>query len=237
MTITRSATAPAAPAAATIDADPLRVRVTSPPSPEWDAASAFVRAGYAEIYGALIDPSPDCFVLAARHRPDRLEEIVACGGMTFNSPRGFFSERYLDHSLEEALQRVAGAPVSRDDVVEVGSFVAVGGSGAELIRLLPLLAWCQGMRYALCTATGPLAAALPQFGVPFLALGRARPTWMTPSERRRWGTYYDHAPTTGLVPLDRIGDLVRACTGRYRFLNLDVALRRTLPREAMTDAR
>lgn len=236
MTLTPSATAPAGPAA-TIDAGPLRVRVTGPASPEWDAAAAFVRAGYADMYGALIDPSPDCFVVAARQHPDRPEEIRACGGMTFNSPRGFFSERYLDHSLEEALQRAAGAPVSRDDVVEVGSFVAVGGNGAELIQLLPLLAWCQGMRFALCTATGPLAAALPQFGVPFLPLGRARPTWMTPGEHRRWGTYYDHAPTTGLVPLDRLGELVRACTGRYRFLNLDVALRRTLPRETMTDAR
>ncbi|MFR9776105.1 thermostable hemolysin [Micromonospora sp. MS34] len=236
MTTTRSATAAEEPEA-TIGANPLRVRVASRPSPQWDAAAAFVRTGYAENYGALIEPVPDCFVLAARHHPDRPEEILACGGMTFNSSRGFFSERYLDHPLEEALQRVAGTPVSRDDVVEVGSFVAVGGSGAELIRLLPLLAWCQGMRFALCTATGPLAAALPQFGVPFLSLGRARPTWMTPGERRRWGTYYDHAPTTGLVPLDRIGDLMRACTGRYRFLNLDVALRRALPREALTDAR
>ncbi|SBT43292.1 thermostable hemolysin [Micromonospora narathiwatensis] len=235
MTITRSATALGGPAA-TIGAEALRVRVATPPSPEWDAAAAFVRTGYAEIYNALIDPAPDRFVVATRQRSGRPEEIVACGGMTFHSHQGFFSERYLDQPLEEVLRRVAGAPVSRDDVVEVGSFVAVGGSGAELIRLLPLIAWCQGMRFALCTATAPLAAALPQFGVPFVSLGRARPTWMSAGERLRWGTYYDQAPTTGLVPLDRIGDLVRACTGRYRFDNLDVALRRDLPGETVTDA-
>ncbi|MET7669459.1 thermostable hemolysin [Micromonospora luteifusca] len=215
----------------------LRVRVVSTASPEWAAAASFVRTGYAETYGAQIDPAPDCFVVAAKHRPDGREEIVACGGMTFDSPQGFFSERYLDRSLEGSLQQVDGAPVARDDVVEVGSFMATGGSGAELIRLLPLLAWCQGMRYALCTATGQLAEALPQFGVPFVPLVRARPSWMSADERARWGTYYDHAPTTGLVPLDRIGELVRSCTGRYRFLTLDVALRPHLRQEALADAR
>jgi hypothetical protein len=157
--------------------------------------------------------------------------------MTFDSPRGFFSERYLDNPLEQSLREIGGTAVTRDDVVEVGSFVATGGSGAELIRLLPLLAWCQGMRYALCTATGPLAEVLPQFGVPFVPLGQARPTWMSDGERSRWGTYYDHAPTTGLVPLDRLGELVRSCTGRYRFRTLDIALRTDLRREVVADAR
>ena len=211
----------------------LQVSVAPRSTPLWEAAAEFVRSRYAHAYGADITPDPDCFIVA---RTDGSDRIVGCGGMTFHSGAGFFSERYLHRPLEETLAGLTVDAVERTDVVEIGAFAGQGGTGAELVRLLPIVAWCHGMRFILCTVTDTLVETLRRLEVPFHQLGPAVPDWMNAPERQRWGRYYDHHPTTGVIPLDSIGTLMRNCTGRYNFLDLRVATRRP-GRGVLADAR
>lgn len=201
----------------------IQIEVAPSGSPGWQEAAAFVRAGYAGTYGAVVDPRPDFFVVATDSTA--AHAVVACGGLTFGGSRPFFSENYLDLPVTEAIQMTTGEQVNRADIVEAGSFMATGGHGAHLMRMLPLIGWCSGMRFALCTATSALADTLPQLNVPFIPLAKAVPRWMTAGQRRDWGTYYDHDPVTGIVPLGELGALLRSNTGRYRFVDPRIVTR------------
>jgi hypothetical protein len=207
----------------------MHISVAARLSTDWSAASDFVRARYARVYGADILPDPDCFIIARRtasaSAPEAGQQIVACGGLTFNSDRGFFSERYLDQPIDRVVQAVTGQTCDREGIVEVGSLAGGGGAGLELVRLLPILSWCQGMRFLMCTVTAELTRTLDRIGIEFRPLVESSAVRLTAFERQRWGTYYDHRPMVGVIDLEGISGLFSQTTGKYNFTNLQVALR------------
>lgn len=213
----------------------MQLRVAERGTIDYSAAADYVRARYARVYGADVDPHPDCFLFTTRN--ERPDTILACAGFTFHSDGGFFSERYLPGTLDEALRSISDAEVTSSDVVEIGSFAATGGHGTELIRLLPIVAWCRGMRFILCTVTPSLQNAFARLDVPFAPLANAVPLWMDDAELARWGTYYDNSPTTGVILLDGIGQLIRNCTGRYDFMTAAVGIRAENRQAVLADAR
>ncbi|WP_217561317.1 thermostable hemolysin [Streptomyces sp. GbtcB6] len=186
---------------------------------EWYEARSFAQDSYRRTYGAITTPSPDRFVTV---RESPRTPIVACAGLSGPGPDGFFSENYLGRPVERALAPVAGTVPERGEVVEVGPLAGGGGAGSELIRVMPVIAWCQGKRFILATVTDRVEQAMTRAGVPFMPLRQADPDWMDEAARARWGSYYDRAPTTGVVPLDSIGPLVNSLTGRYTFVELAV---------------
>ncbi|WP_058045510.1 thermostable hemolysin [Streptomyces roseifaciens] len=202
----------------------MHISVAARLSQDWSAASDFVRARYERAYGADILPDPDCFVIA-RKQEGRGGRIIACGGLTFNSDRGFFSERYLDRPVDEVVGAATGEACDREDLVEVGSLAGGGGAGLELVRLLPILSWCHGMRFLMCTVTTELAQTLDRVGIEFQPLAESSADRLTEFERQRWGTYYDHRPMVGVIRLEGISHLFSQTTGKYNFTNLQVALR------------
>ncbi|MEU2716171.1 thermostable hemolysin [Streptomyces sp. NPDC007205] len=222
----------------------MRITVANRLTPSWSSASDFARERYSKAFGADVIPAPDYFIVASGTQQeeydgtDPADRILACVGMTFDSERGFFSERYLGgEPVEEAVARVTGATCTRDSIVEIGSLAGGGDrSGLELIRLTPIIAWCQGLRYILCTATGQLARTLDRLGIPFKPIVSADASTLDDFERERWGTYYQQTPRTGVIPLHAIGALLSSTTGRYRFSGLDIELTAGRQEKVLADA-
>ncbi|MEV5895019.1 thermostable hemolysin [Nonomuraea fuscirosea] len=195
-------------------------------SAAWRGAVDLAKAQYRSAYGATISPDPDWFVLATREPISALPvageaiEIAACAGLTNGAGRELFSERYLTVPLEEAIEEAIGTSVARERVVEVGSLAGSGArAGFELIGLLPVISWCQGMDFILCTATPRVRTAMTRCEIPFRVLAEADVRRLEESERRRWGAYYDTRPLTVVIPLREIGQVFARVTGKYRFLH------------------
>lgn len=197
----------------------MEIAIAESGTSEYHEARAFAQHSYRDAYGARTTPRPDRFV-TVREAADG--PIVACAGLTGPRPEGFFSENYLGGPVERVLASVVEVAPERGEVVEVGPLAGSGGAGGELIRLLPVIAWCQGKRFILATVTDRVKRSMAGAGVPFLSLRQATTDWMDDTARADWGTYYDRSPTTGVVPLDSIGSLVDRLTGRYNFVELAV---------------
>jgi hypothetical protein len=197
----------------------MEIAIAESGTSEWFEARTFAQNSYRKVYGATTEPRPHRFV-TVRERAGG--PIVACAGLTGPRPEGFFSENYLGDAVERVLASVVEVAPERDEVVEVGPLAGAGGAGGELIRLLPVIAWCQGKRFILATVTDKVERSMTGAGVPFLPLRQATTDWMDDAERAAWGTYYDRSPTTGVVPLDSIGRLINSLTGRYNFVELAV---------------
>ena len=141
----------------------MQIKVTSPGTSDWEAAVHIVRDKYRRAFEADVQPNPDRFVVCFAPGANGTEPAaMACAGVTWSSTRALFSERYLDLPAHMAIQHAEGLEsLQRDSVVEIGSLASAGQrAGAELVRLLPLLCWCLGKRYILCTATRPLRKSL-----------------------------------------------------------------------------
>jgi hypothetical protein len=178
----------------------MKIRTLSKGSPRWDEAVGLVQERYAAMFGAHIRPDPDMFVTCSKG-----STISACAGLTFAGPGPFFSERYLRRPVDETVSTMLSAS-SRRSVVEIGQLASRGGrSGLELVKVLPIVAWCSGMSFILCTATAELRGLLQAVDVPFVPLVAASPAVLTDAERIGWGRYYEQDPQTGLVPLVTVG--------------------------------
>lgn len=122
---------------------------------------------YHKAYEATVLPTPDAFIVAepiggtgARAAQDG-DPLLACAGLTFGTDKPLFSEHYLDRGIETEIERRFKTRPDRRRVVEVGALATRRRSvGGEIIRATPIVAWCLGMEYILCTVTTGLTKAL-----------------------------------------------------------------------------
>ncbi|MFE1171428.1 thermostable hemolysin [Streptomyces sp. NPDC058773] len=193
----------------------------------WLDAADLAREVYAQAYGADVAPRPDSFIVARPACGDAEKPCapLACAGLTFGRDQELFSELYLDTCVEDAALSRLGISVDRRRVVEVGALATRRPSvGRELIRATPIIAWCLGMEYILCTVTRSLIATLDRTGIAFLPIGPADPHRLSPDEAARWGTYYEHEPQVGVIPLNTLDRLFSDATGRYSVTDLQLSI-------------
>ncbi|MFD3556619.1 thermostable hemolysin [Streptomyces goshikiensis] len=202
----------------------LKISLALRDTSAWHEAGDLARTTYAAVHAAKIQPDPDSFIVAVRQEEGGEPVMVGCAGCTHVSDEPFFSERYLDTTVEKAIAERTGTPVDRANVIEIGALASVPGSGQELVRLIPIISWCMGMEYILCTVTAPLRQSLRRAGIGFTVLNDADPERLDPQERGSWGTYYDHLPQVGFIELRKLADLFANATGRYTFLEPMVEL-------------
>ncbi|MGW7577003.1 thermostable hemolysin [Streptomyces sp. NPDC054765] len=201
----------------------LAHRSTSP----WLDAADLAREVYAQAYGADVAPRPDSFIVARPACGGAAEPCapLACAGLTFGRDQELFSERYLDTGVEAAALERLGVTVDRRRVVEVGALATRRVSvGRELIRATPIIAWCLGMEYILCTVTRSLITTLGRTGICFVPFGPADPGRLSPDEAARWGSYYDHEPQVGVIALNALDRLFSDTTGRYSVTDLQLSI-------------
>ena len=176
---------------------------------------SLVRDKYRAVFAADIEPHPDFFVLA-RSGPDAAAP-AAVAGLTFADNGTLFSERYLDAPIESLISAQEGASVPRSGIMEIGSLASTElHAGAELMRSLPMLAWCLGQRYAICTATHQVRRMFSKLDMEFIALGAAGIDRLAPGAQTNWGDYYSKQPMTGYACIARMSRVFAAATGRYR---------------------
>ncbi|MEU9125331.1 thermostable hemolysin [Streptomyces sp. NPDC048506] len=193
----------------------------------WQMAADLAREVYAQAYGADVAPRPDSFIVArsAGGPTEQPAAPLACAGLTFGRDQALFSERYLGTGIEDAALAHLGVSVDRRRVVEVGALATRRTAvGRELIRATPIVAWCLGMEYILCTVTRRLVTTLDRTGIRFEPFAPADPRRLPPAEAAHWGSYYDHEPQVGVIPLNALDRLFSAATGRYSVTDLQLSI-------------
>lgn len=199
----------------------MEVRLIDRQSVDWAKAVALVKTKYLEYFGATIEPNPDYFAVYY----DGDSRITACGGIYLAGTTPFFSERYLAEGVAETIASQLQLPVLREDIVEVGALASISrNAGTELIRLIPLLAWCKGKKYIFCTATRSLHKQFDRLGINFTALASASDGALAEADRGAWGSYYQAEPRAGFINLSAMSDSFISNTGRYAFKSLEVQL-------------
>jgi len=158
-------------------------------SPRRTEVEAFIRASFAQHYNASIPVlAPNLMFL------DEDGRILAAAGWRAAGLQPLYLERYLDQPIEKAVARLAGQPVSRERIVEVGNLAAGRpGSGINVIRALARDLDRQGFEWVVFTATRALVGIFARLGLPLLTLGVADPARLGP-EALAWGSYYETGP-------------------------------------------
>lgn len=158
-------------------------------SPQRAEVERFIHAVYKKHYNADITGfAPNLMVL---RRGDR---IVAAAGWRCAADNELFLERYLDKPVEAAVAGLAGHPVDRHRIVEVGNLAAgrVGGSVDVILALARHLDEL-GYEWVVFTATRELIGIFRKLGLPPLALAPANPERLG-REAVAWGSYYESGP-------------------------------------------
>lgn len=125
---------------------------------------------------------------------EQAPRIVAAAGWRGAESEALMLEQYLDEPIEHAISRLAGQPVPRGRIVEVGNLAAErpGGSVAVILALaahLDLL----GFEWVVFTATSELIGIFRRLDLPPLALAPADPQRLG-AQAQAWGRYYDTRP-------------------------------------------
>jgi hypothetical protein len=202
----------------------MQITIAARGSRGYAQASALVRDKYRHSFAAEVEPQPGCFALV-RQAGDAHGAPAAVAGLSFAEAGRLFSERYLDAPVEALIGAREGGPVARAAVLEVGSLASKEmQAGTELMRSLPMLAWCLGRRYALCTATLQVRRLFGRLDMEFIALQAAGIDRLDEGARAGWGDYYSRQPLTGYTCVARMTRGFAAATGRYRFEDIVVNL-------------
>ena len=168
---------------------------TSAGIPERPDVEAFIRRGFEQAYGSRLEQlMPDLMVLR-RH-----SEIAAACGLRPAALANLFVEVYLDAPIERILATTADPTIARAEITEVGNLViAQPGYARRLIVHLAAHLYARGTRWVVFTAVPALRNSFRRLGIPLLSLGPAEAARLSPDERARWGTYYEHLPVVTAV--------------------------------------
>lgn len=158
-------------------------------APRRTECEQFIQRVFARSYDARVTRfAPNLYAL------DQHGRIRAAAGWRGAQDGPLFLERYLDESAQDLISRLAGHPVERRHIAEVGNLAAtLPGAGMRLILNLAGELDRQGYEWVIFTATQELIGLFAKTGLPPLALAPADPARLG-GEAQDWGRYYDTRP-------------------------------------------
>jgi hypothetical protein len=167
----------------------MTVRHTVAGSPRRAEAEAFVADIFQRHYAAAVASfAPNLMLLENDRR------IVAVSGWRCAGNEKLFLETYLDVPIEVAVSRLAGRPIDRRHIVEVGNLASDRrGGSVEVILALASHLDQLGFEWVVFTATHQLIGIFSRLGLPPLALASADPARLG-EQAERWGSYYATNP-------------------------------------------
>ncbi len=126
-------------------------------------------------------------------RNERGEISAALGYRKAGSDK-LFLENYLQGPVENYLETIAGHPVNREDIIEVGNLASASAGGNRLL-ITALTGFLKGKRakWVVFTATPALLNSFSRMGLHPYALSLADKAAVG-SQADDWGSYYDQAP-------------------------------------------
>lgn len=168
---------------------PLTVNHSVIGSPRRKDAETFVRNAFKTRYQADVRSfAPNLMLL------EQGERTVAVTGWRCAGDERLFLECYLDEPIEHAVERLAGQPVRRGKIVEVGNLAAErAGGSVDVILTLGRHLDQLGYEWVVFTATRELIGIFRKLGLPLLALAPADPARL-PEPVDDWGSYYESNP-------------------------------------------
>jgi len=156
--------------------------------PSRPIVSRFIRTTYLLNYDAHIANLPRTLIAVI----DKDNRVHAAAGLRDASEQ-FFSEHYLDQTIEELLSDASGRTVKRSSVVEVSCLASrTPAISAHFMRALVLHGEDLGYDWTFFTATSRLEKLLRRMRLPLLNLGAASADRVPSPEI--WGSYYDTDP-------------------------------------------
>lgn len=161
----------------------------------------FIRRCFDEDYGAAIQHY-------ARHLIaliDAENQVRAAMGYQDAGEESLFLEQYLDHPIEQVLTEKTGAPVQREQILEVGNLASrSSGWTRQLILSLAGYFHRQGYRWLVLTATPRVLNSFHKLGVglELIPLAPADPQRLA-GDPADWGSYYDESPLVLAGRIDR----------------------------------
>jgi len=160
----------------------------SPGHPLWPAVSVFIRTTYLDHYGAQLAELPTNIV--ALIGPG---QRVQCAAGLRNGSEAFFSECYLEDTIEAVISGVTGRQIDRWEIVEVSNLASrTPAASVQFMRELIHYGDALGFNWAFFTATDRLQKILRRIHLPLIELGAARPERL--AAPYVWGSYYENNP-------------------------------------------
>jgi len=168
-------------------------------------AIEFIRDAYFEHHGAVLDYFPEHIFT----RYDHSDQLVCAAGLRTPGD-GFFSELYLDHSVEQTIADRVGREVERSTVCEVTTLVSRSPqeTNAFIDDIVALIAQL-GFRWSFYTLTRRLALLLKHKGLSPLELAAADAARVPSPEN--WGRYYLTAPRVFAVSAEHLFSQLPFC--------------------------
>lgn len=171
-----------------------------PDSGRRGAVETMIRSVYRARYGAEITDFPPRLAALFDGRGAPL-----CAAGLRDDDTGFFSEIYLNQSVESAIAQLAREPVDRKSILEVTTLAAAHpGHALKLVDHIVADGEARGMRWGLFTATRPLRIGLRRSGAGVLELALADRNRVP--NARQWGSYYETNPIVCAVSGEGHGD-------------------------------
>ena len=178
--------------------------------------SQFIRNRFLDDYDARLDHlMPQLFSLRGAE-----DQIVAAFGLREAATSRLFMECYLDEPVEQRISALAGRPVARDSIVEVGNLAARPGGARSMIALLTRHLYEAGFEWVTFTGVAALRAAFHRLGLHPIELARATPERLSPAERQAWGRYFEGRP---IVMAGNIAEGYHALRARERTCKTELA--------------
>lgn len=168
---------------------PSTIRHTVVGAPYRAQAESFIGDIFKRHYGARVQSfAPNLMLL------EDVGRITAAAGWRCAGEDRLFLENYLDDPIETAVARLAGQPVRREAIVEVGNLAAdrPGGSVDVILNLARHLDRL-GYEWVVFTATRELIGIFRRLGLPPLALAPADASRLGEAAAD-WGSYYESQP-------------------------------------------
>lgn len=155
------------------------------------ATESFIRARYAEAYGAEVPRFlPTLYALQ-----DRDGQMLAAAGLGLAAGGPLYLEQYLDAPIERVLADREGRPVMRNGVAEIGHLCGLlAGTGRRLFPQIAADLVRRGQHHAVFTATRGLRTLFHRLGIDPVPLAPASPARLDPSAAAAWGRYYAADP-------------------------------------------
>jgi len=143
----------------------------------------YIAAKFQAVHGATIHDFMPVLLTMGCHG-----KITSATGIRAAAVQPLFLEQYLAQPIESTLGGLAGQPVRRDNIAEIGNLVATqGGSSYLLFMVLTAVLEQAGFEWVVFTATPQVQKVLAYLGLPVHELCEADPARLTESSVLEWG--------------------------------------------------
>jgi Thermostable hemolysin len=176
----------------------LKTSILTIDHPRRHSAEDFIKTVYAARYGARLETFPSRIIALLGNR----DEVLCAAGLRFFDD-GFFSERYLDTPIEDAVSAISARPVNRSAIFEVTTLASRAPlATTEFIAEIGAFGEEAGFEWSFFTLTRRLYLMVRRLGIALTYLAEADQGRIADSER--WGTYYASQPRVYAVVSRRL---------------------------------